>query len=275
MDWQIFGHENIKKILAKQLASENLAHAYLFCGPAGVGKKTLGMELAKKILKTENLASHPDFLLLSQEGEITIEKVREFIGRLSLKPFAGKRKVAILDNAENLNLQSSNALLKTLEEAASDTVIILAAGQAGVLPTIVSRCQVFNFSAFTPQQLESYAASKGWQASLEIVTLSFCGIARLYALYEDADFLEAQKKLVEQYSNLRSMHSGERMARLNELALSENLQNDLSVWLKWQTQNLRAQPNEFRRAASLSEAISGLRRNFNKKLVLQQLLFNL
>lgn len=275
MDWHIFGHENIKKILAKQLASKNLAHAYLFSGPAGIGKKALGREFAQKILETENLASHPDFLLLSQEGEITMEKVREFIGRLALKPFAGKRKVAILDNAENLNLQSGNALLKTLEEAAADTVIILVAGQSGVLPTIVSRCQVFNFSAFTAQQLNAYAEGKGWQASAEITALSFGSIARLHAFYEDAEFLKAQKQLIEEYSQLRALHLGERMARLNELALSESLQNDLGVWLKWQTQNLLAKPDEFRQAASLSEAISGLRRNFNKKLVLQQLFFNL
>ena len=71
-----------------------------------------------------------------------MEPALEFISRLSLKPFIGKYKVAIINNAENLNQQSGNALLKTLEEASESTIIILVAGYGKLLTTIISRCQV-------------------------------------------------------------------------------------------------------------------------------------
>ena len=112
--WTTFGFEAVKNILDKQMKAGKLAQAYLFCGPEGIGKKTLAVELAKKILQTENVSNHPDFQILSEEGEISVERVRQFIAGLSYKPFFAEKKVAIIDSAQNLNTQSGNALLKTL-----------------------------------------------------------------------------------------------------------------------------------------------------------------
>ena len=82
-DWQSFGHDQIKSILGKQLKTDHLSHAYLFCGPGGVGKQALALEFAKKILQTERLENHPDFKILDVEGEIKIEFAREFMSQLS------------------------------------------------------------------------------------------------------------------------------------------------------------------------------------------------
>jgi DNA polymerase III subunit delta' len=120
-----FGHTNIKQILGGQIRAGLLYHAYLFTGPEGVGKKRVALEFAKKVLGTENLGNHPDFELFELSGEITMEPVLGLISRLKLKPFIAQKKVAIINDAQNLNTQSSNALLKTLEEPAKDTAIIL------------------------------------------------------------------------------------------------------------------------------------------------------
>src|ERR1700722_14658809 len=97
--WQTFGHENAKKILDLQLKSGKLAHAYLFAGPQGVGKKTLALELAGKILSSQNLPIHPDFAILDQTESISVERMQQFMEGLSFKPFLGAKKVAIINNA--------------------------------------------------------------------------------------------------------------------------------------------------------------------------------
>src|SRR3989344_1069017 len=96
--------ENIRKILQKQLENDRLPHAYLFLGPKGTGKKNLAEEFAKQILETNNLSTHADFALLDCSAGASAESVREFIARVSLKPFIAKRKFALVSNIENLNV---------------------------------------------------------------------------------------------------------------------------------------------------------------------------
>lgn len=136
----------IKNILDKQIENGRLAHAYLFVGPKFVDKIDLVLGFAKKIIASENLKNHPDFSELDCLDDISIEMVRDFIGRIALRPFVAKKKFALISNIENLNIQSSNALLKTLEEPAENTVLVLTANTRRVLSTIVSRCQVFNIN---------------------------------------------------------------------------------------------------------------------------------
>jgi DNA polymerase III delta prime subunit len=92
------------------------------------------------------LAVHPDFSEFSAEAEASAESVREFTIRMGMKPFVAKLKFALMTNIENLTSQGANALLKTLEEPPENTVMVLTANLRKVLPTIFSRCQVFNFN---------------------------------------------------------------------------------------------------------------------------------
>ena len=161
MEWQTFGHNEIKNLLNKQISSGIFPHAYLFTGPEAVGKKNLALEFAKVVLKADKLENHPDFQILDSEGEIKIEQILEFIGKIGYKPFLGEKKVAIINNAQNLNTQSSSALLKTLEEPSESSVIILIAGSGNILSTISSRCQVLNFSIFSKTGLD-----RGFKANI-------------------------------------------------------------------------------------------------------------
>jgi len=272
-NWKIFGHDAIKNILNKQLSAGVFPHAYLFIGPQGVGKRTLALEFAQKILGTDNLTNHPDFLELNEEGEITMEPALAFIGRLSLKPFVGKYKVAIINNAENLNQQSGNALLKTLEEASDSTIIILVAGFGKILPTIYSRCQTFNFNGFISEQLTDFAGREGLKINQEILDLSFGSFGRLKRLVQDKEFFTAQKDAVTKFVKMSQAGKGQKLAMISGFADMEeaDLESLLNCWMFWQFGKLKVEPRDFGKVSAIVEALQGLKRNFNKKLVLQSL----
>lgn len=277
MNWKIFGHEQVKSILNKQLEAGVFPHAYLFCGPAGVGKKSLALEFARQILQTENLDRHPDFIFFDGQQEITVADVRDLIDRLKLSPFMGKLKAAIIDGAENLNGQSGNALLKTLEEAGENTVIVLVAGAGEVLPTIVSRCQVLRFSTFSISQLRQFAGSRNLGDINKIESLAFGSPARLLQLIEHKDFFQLERDAVEDYERLVRKTKGERLAQIAEFAEQEadELAKKITTWLFWQIGNLRQELSAYARISALKESLESLRQNFNKKLILQTLFVKL
>src|SRR5439155_25481969 len=143
------------------------AHAYLFSGPAGIGKRLFAHELGKALLCEAGTGelracdhchscvmveagTHPDFFAFSRpEGsnELPIELMRELCRGFTLKSALGRGKVAVLDDADDLNEASANCFLKTLEEPPPRSVFILVGtGSERQLPTIVSRCQVVRFA---------------------------------------------------------------------------------------------------------------------------------
>src|SRR3989344_8980302 len=133
-------NQNVRNILDRQLENGRLAHTYLFVGPKGTGKKSLADEFAGKILEmpprdeaSDSLLRHPDYSHFDCLVDGTAESVREFIGKIALKPFLAKRKFALISNIENLNPQGANALLKTLEEPPQNTVMVLTADTRKVL----------------------------------------------------------------------------------------------------------------------------------------------
>lgn len=274
MSWATFGFEATKNILEKQLNSGKLVQAYLFCGPEGIGKKTLALELAKKILKTENLSNHPDFQMLAEQGEISVERVRQFIGALNYKPFLAEKKVAIIDSAQNLNSQSGNALLKTLEEPSSSTILILVASSSRLLPTIVSRCQVFRLNSFSTAQLEKFAATQGLKTDQEILALSAGSIARLLGLSGKGAELAEEKQAIARFESLKNSSRAEKFLAISEFGSLEieELTQLFKQWFFWQASELKKHPQSFFQLKALGEAINSLRGNKNKKLILQGLM---
>jgi len=269
--WKTFGHETVKTILDKQINGGSLAHAYLFSGPVGIGKKTLALEFARVVLGVENLSNHPDFQILDGENEITAESAVEFIRSLAFKPFIAAKKVAIVNNAQNLNIQSSNALLKTLEEPSESTIIILIAGEGRLLPTIVSRCQSFHFQTFSKNKLQEFADIEKLKVDEKMLELSFGKISRLKNLVESKEFFQTEEEIIEKYQTLQKYSSGEKLLAVGEYAELEtvDLERDFLTWLNWQTQNLDAK--SVGKLDALLVALESLRSNFNKKLVLQNL----
>lgn len=162
----ILGQKQAIDKIEAMLGAENLPAVVLFYGPDGTGKKLTALRIAKALNCTNNNIPesffcnectscqkiekqiHPDLHILNKEGDsIKIENVREMIKTISQVQFEGKRKVAIIDNAEALTIQAANALLKTLEEPPQNTNIILISSNPGKLPlTLRSRCYPLRFN---------------------------------------------------------------------------------------------------------------------------------
>lgn len=165
------GNERVRDFLQRAVAADRLAHALLFVGPEGVGKMAAAREFAAALLSTPTPEAHPDFFLLERErdrktgklhGSIVIEQVQTLTGRLALGAFMGGWKVCVLDGADLLKDAAANALLKTLEEPRPKTVLILlAASEDDVMPTVRSRCQVLRFGRVPTALIAGALASRG------------------------------------------------------------------------------------------------------------------
>lgn len=139
----------ILNFLDKLILADKTTGSFIFSGPKGSGKKDAALYFAQKIIKNpRSLANHPDVFFLEKDKDkknISIESVRHLIGKLSLSASLGK-KIAIIQDADNLNINGFNALLKTLEEPKKNTTIILITKDLDkILPTIISRSQVLRF----------------------------------------------------------------------------------------------------------------------------------
>lgn len=189
LEWPIIGHKSIVKFLQKSILNNKIAHAYLFCGLKHLGKRTMAEYFASSLLTnlqestTNNtngledigeigersmsvcdLKRHPDFYeIKKEEGKknISIEQIRQIKLKLNLSSFLGGYKVALIDEAEDLTEEASNALLKTLEEPSEKTVIILITTNASTLSsTIISRCQMVRFLPVAQKELATFLGNR-------------------------------------------------------------------------------------------------------------------
>lgn len=171
----IIGHDRQKNILRRALANKRIAHAYLFEGPDGVGKRLVALALARALLcktgqgcgdcqpcRKVDHNNHPDIHLLDAEGAtIKIDQIRNLQRELALRPLEGAYRICLIDGAEYLNAAAANALLKTLEEPQPNTVMILLSSQPDtLLVTIRSRCQRLPFQRLAKQRLTTILAEQ-------------------------------------------------------------------------------------------------------------------
>ncbi|KIH77360.1 DNA polymerase III, delta prime subunit [Geoalkalibacter ferrihydriticus] len=165
---QILGHERQKDILRRVLAADRLAHAYLFTGPEGVGKRLMALALVRAVFcphqgcgnciacrKVDHF-NHPDLHLLEPDGNsIKIEQVRAIQREFSYRPLEAPKKVCLIEQAEKMVPAAGNALLKTLEEPSGEALfILLSAHPEQLLQTIRSRCQPLPFHRIPAELLK-------------------------------------------------------------------------------------------------------------------------
>jgi DNA polymerase-3 subunit delta' len=164
---KILGHARPIRILLSSLERQTVAQAYLFHGEEGIGKKTAAREFAKAVMCTgegcescrrADRGAHPDLTEIGPEGQtIKIGQVRALQAEVPLPPIVGKKKVYLIDDADRLNLEAANALLKTLEEPPSHAVLILIAHRPDLLPeTLRSRCQKIFFTPPSGREIERW-----------------------------------------------------------------------------------------------------------------------
>lgn len=254
------GHVKQIKLLQNAVRSGRVAHAYLFSGPNGIGKKLAAIELAATLNCKNNEdrscgscpdcnaiagLSHQNLTIVGPtdaDGEpdvaglIRISQVRDILSTLNFRVERGK-KVVIIDCAERFMPQAANAFLKTLEEPPPDSVIILVTARpADLLPTILSRCQRINFA---PLDVESVA---GYLMEVSGLTLSAASvIARLSAgsigralSYVDSSALDDRAAIIRSFSAIKAGDNDTALRLAEDLSKRDDLVEMLEFLKIWQ-----------------------------------------
>lgn len=229
------GQDNAIGFLKNSIAGNKISHAYIFAGPSGIGKKLAAVNFAKALnclgpadggpcdastgsashpelvdgcdacaqCKKIEAFNHPDVLIFSpakEESSLGIEKVRALTKDIGLKPYEGRKKVYILDNADSMTHEAQNALLKTLEEPPSDSVMILIAENANTLfPTIQSRAKKVKFFPLAAEEvkkilMEKYKLDKD---NAEVLSRISSGELGKAIKYNAEGFFEKRKRIID------------------------------------------------------------------------------
>lgn len=190
---EVVGQAHVAKTLKNALQTDKLAHAFLFCGPRGVGKTTCARILAKVIncenpvdkvepcntcssCKSFNDNASFNIIELDAASNNSVEHIRTLIEQVRFQPQQGTHKVFIIDEVHMLSSQAFNAFLKTLEEPPPYAIFILATTEKHkIIPTILSRCQIFDFKRIQVQdaveQLQYICQQEGKTAEQEALHL--------------------------------------------------------------------------------------------------------
>ena len=168
---EVAGQEHIVKTLKNALATQKLAHAYLFAGPRGTGKTTMAKLFAKALNCDQGIGcqcnecknckaiiegTHPDVLELDAASNNGVDEIRDLIDKVKYGTILGRRKVYIIDEVHMLSTGAFNALLKTLEEPPEHVIFILATTEPHkILPTVLSRCQRYDFTKLSDQDIKN------------------------------------------------------------------------------------------------------------------------
>lgn len=169
----VVGQQAITRTLMNAIQNNHLAQALLFCGPRGVGKTTCARILAKKINEDGSEREGEDFAFnifeLDAASNNSVDDIRNLIDQVRIPPQVGKYKVYIIDEVHMLSQAAFNAFLKTLEEPPRHAVFILATTEKHkIIPTILSRCQIFDFKRITSQDAVDYMKYIAEQQGIEV-----------------------------------------------------------------------------------------------------------
>lgn len=288
----IIGHEKVKTKLEKVIKSNSVSHAYLFSGKDGIGKKTLAIEFAKSVMCNEStnfdycgncescltFESGNDFKIISPtKNVIKVDEIRDFCGELFLKPTKTSHKVFIIDDAECMNEQAQNALLKVLEEPPLyATIILITSNKEKLLNTIKSRVVDVQFDFLSNEEIKKildsrnieYAedaikyANGSLKKALDFVNDEFFDIAKEVAkLLETKDFLAVNRKF-------------------EEIKADKKLKPNIAMILEKAMQiffmKFRNEKNyDYTNIEKLEETIQKIKRNANVDLALDSLMVEL
>ncbi|MBU1289658.1 hypothetical protein KKG85_00175 [Patescibacteria group bacterium] len=243
----IIGHKRILNFLEKSIEHERLSHAYLFSGPAHLGKKAVASEFVKMLTGIEiSETVHPDILIIEpqiiekegvqKEMEIGIPQIREAQRRISLFACQSSHKIAIINQADRMTREASNCLLKTLEEPTGGTVLILITSSfQSLLPTIVSRCQLINFLPVAGEEIEKGLVSLCGSSEAKKAARLANGRPGLAIEYcKNPKLLEEQNEAIADLEKLLRANFNERCQYAEKAAKNTpEARRNLGYWTIW------------------------------------------
>lgn len=251
---EIRGNTSLVEQLRRSAASGRSSHAYLFLGGAGAGKRLIANTFAKalqcegekrpcdscKSCHAFNHGNHPDviyFQPLKNGKTYTIEDVREqLLETVDLKPFQYEKKIYIIEKADTLNIQSQNALLKTLEEPPAHAVFLLLAERAeAFLPTILSRVVVMKIRPLSAETIADYLMQAGHLAEESHILSAYAQgrIGQALELVEDEGFREMRQDILGKLEVLPSMSEGDAYLLAKDFEVYKNDLRFLDIMELW------------------------------------------
>lgn len=291
---EFIGNEKAVETLTRNLEKGSLNHAFIFSGPERVGKFTLAKAFAlaaingsrlSQQLEQEDKQALLDLLIVKPEiveknkvakqRDINIETIREAKLSMSLFPYHGKFKVLIVDDAHKLNIAAQNALLKILEEPNATSIMILVTHELDrILPTILSRCQVINFSLAKDEEMATHFPD------LAALTIGRPGLGNL--LRNDAEEKQFRYDAHQQFEKILNGSISEKFALAEEYSkdVVKTLQR-MDIWI-WELRKKSAVTSDMERSEiyvkieKIQKALNFLKRtNANSRLILETLLMDL
>jgi DNA polymerase-3 subunit delta' len=299
---KLIGHKTVQDFFSKVIQRAAISHAYIFIGPRHVGKETCAVWVASELLHcpVEKVSQHPDVRMIRREydeknnrykRDLSVENIREAVQFAVQSPFySNGYKIIIISEADRLNDESANALLKMLEEPPERTIFFLLYETNGaVMPTISSRAQTCSFIPVSLEELERGLREQGLLVSSEMLmnTHGLPGLAISWLLQP-----EMYHSFQETNALLRSMFGAEITYRFSSVepwfaaakedggvdALVEKLTEWYSVLEAWlySPENAPATPLELVSVIdALSTTISALRKNAHPPLAVQNFLIQI
>lgn len=282
------GYAPITRYLAQARENGMLSHAYALVGKNQLGKRTLAREFAAGMLSTEpsKLETNPDFTYVTRlidektgkrRTEITVAQARELKNSLERSSWSGGFRVCIIDEAELLNAEAGNALLKLLEEPPEKSIIfLLLENDSALLPTVCSRVQMLYLAPLTDKALEAELAAAGYKSEeiSTVVPLAYGRPGRAIELLNNPDERAAENQEKTRWQELQHKPFFTQVALLEDLfaksATEERTQEKISAvldsWSLWSREEMLSSGVNAR-AAEIAGTIDALQ---NSKIFLRE-----
>jgi DNA polymerase III subunit delta' len=279
----LIGFEKQKEYFERTTKNGSLSHAYIFSGPDQIGKKRFALELYAKLNEKKGISDmDSDFKILAprtEDGErkIYIEDIRDSKSFLSLKS-QGRYKFLIIDQAENLTPESSNALLKLLEEPPSHSILILVTSRPKlILPTISSRCQQIRFLEHDKKTIDDFLKEKGVKKE-DAAFLSVLAQGRLGWLVEaiEKERIAELRQGIDDFQKILKQGIFERMQYAKQIVDDEKHYELIATWLTWARaygKDPKKTSQVLRSLMNLSHLIS--QPQFNHRLAIENFLISI
>jgi len=244
---KIIGHKKQWRFLKQSAEQEKISHAYLFCGEAKLGKRTIALKWISLITGCSSQKQNPDLIFVRPEKKtIQISQIRELIWKLQLTPSLSPLKTAIIDQADSMGIEAQHALLKTLEEPKGKAVLILITAKPEVLfPTIRSRCEIIKFYPVQKSEIKDYLKKQGLSESESelIASISRGRPGEAIDFILNPQKLRNRRKIIKEFEEILNSPLYLRFQYARNLSQKENLREILEIWLTFLRNALFCQLN--------------------------------